>query len=154
MKDISHHSKNYKLRSASAPGTGFGSELLEGRYHHVLRHYVIKNDATCMMMASSSSVELEPLSAEVQQDEQAPKAVTFHVGETFASYVELHRKIELFEKKNFIKLWKRDSRSVAAARKRINRALSDKIKYYEVTFCCLHGGKKFKARGEGLRSTK
>ena len=72
----------------------------------------------------------------------------------FTSYEDLQTKVSLFEKQTFVKLWKRDSRSVEAASKCLNRALSDKLKYYEVTFYCIHGGKKFKAKGEGIRSTK
>lgn len=95
-------------------------------------------------------------SAISREDEQAQSTshVTFYGGETFSSYEDLHSKITMFEKKNFVKLWKRDSRSVEAACKRLNRALSDKIKYYEVTFCCIHGGKKFKTKGGGIRASK
>ena len=43
--------------------------------------------------------------------------------------------------------------TIEAAQRRVNIVLSEHIKYYEVTFCCIHGGKKFKARGEGKRSS-
>ena len=106
-------------------------------------------------MASLTSCETIE---EAEEDEAASKDssgdVSFSVGEMFSNYDDLSSKITRFERKNFVKLWKRDSRSVEAASKRLNRALSDKIKYYEVTFCCIHGGKKFKAKGEGLRTTK
>ena len=109
-------------------------------------------------MASLTSCETIE---KAEEDEAASKDtsassgdVPFSVGETFSNYDDLSSKITRFERKNFVKLWKRDSRSVEAASKRLNRDLSDKIKYYEVTFCCIHGGKKFKAKGEGLRTTK
>ena len=57
--------------------------------------------------------------------------------------------IQQYEQQHFVKLWKCDCRTIQAAQRRVNRALSEHIKYYEVTFCCIHGGKKFKARGEG-----
>ena len=80
--------------------------------------------------------------------------LSFSVGEEFRSYDLLERKITDYENQNFVKFWKRDCRTVDAARRRVNKALNDSLKYYEVTFCCIHGGKKFKARGEGKRSSK
>ncbi len=52
-----------------------------------------------------------------------------------------------------MKFWKRDSRTVEAAKKRVTRYLDEKIVYYEVTFCCINGGRKFKFSGEGIRSS-
>ena len=72
----------------------------------------------------------------------------------FASIEELEAKIELFKKDNFVELWKRDSRTIAAARKRgVDRPLSPRLKYYEVKYCCVHGGQAFKPRGQGQRCT-
>ena len=79
-------------------------------------------------------------------------AANFAVGDTFASFEELEVKLKEYEESKCVKLWKRDSRTVQAARKRLNRPLSDHIKYYEVVYCCIHGGKKFKSKGEGKRS--
>ena len=79
--------------------------------------------------------------------------LSFSVGEEFRSYDLLERKTTSYEDQHFVKLWKRDCRTVDAARRRVNKALNDSLKYYEVTFCCIHGGKKFKSRGEGKRSS-
>ena len=80
--------------------------------------------------------------------------ISFCVGE-FKSYQHLEVKIQQYEQQHFVKLWKRDCRTIQAAQRHVNRALSEhiNIKYYEVTFCCIHGGKKFKARGEGKCSS-
>ena len=83
--------------------------------------------------------------------ETAP--VSFSVGDKFPSFKQLEAKIKTYEEKNYVKFWKRDCRTIEAARKRMNRSLSENIKYYEVTYCCIHGGKKFKGRGEGKRSS-
>ena len=53
-----------------------------------------------------------------------------------------------------VKLWKCDCRTTNAAQKRVNKALSESLKYYKVTFCCMHGGKKFKDREEAKWSSK
>ena len=80
-------------------------------------------------------------------------AVTFCIGERFSSYKDLKEKIRRFEESNCCQLWKRDSRTVTAARKRLTRHLADEIKYYELTVGCIHGGRKFEARGEGKRAS-
>lgn len=83
----------------------------------------------------------------------ADQAVTFSIGERFSSYKDLEEKIKLYEVSNYCQLWKRDSRTVEAARKRLSQHLADDIQYYEVTFGCIHGGRKFKGRGEGKRAS-
>lgn len=84
----------------------------------------------------------------------APGAgVCFSVGQIFPSYEALESQIQNYEQVHFVQLWKRDTRTVQAAQKRMSRPLNDRIKYYEITYCCIHGGKNFKARGEGKRST-
>ena len=79
----------------------------------------------------------------------------FVLGQKFSSYDGLEEKIKAYEKKNFINnLWKRDSKTVAAAKKRLDRCLSNEIKYYSLTYSCIHGGRKFRARGDGKRLTQ
>ena len=79
--------------------------------------------------------------------------VSFSVGERFQSPGELEEKLRKYELTTYTKFWKNDCRTVEAARRRINRPLTDCIAYYEVTYSCIHGGRKFKARGEGKRAT-
>ena len=79
--------------------------------------------------------------------------IIFSVGETFNDFQELESKRHAFEQANFVQLWKRDCRTVAAAKKRLDRHLDEKLKYYEVKYCCVHGGQSFRAKGNGARST-
>lgn len=72
-----------------------------------------------------------------------PRPVSFSVGEEFRSYNLLERKIRDYEDQHYVKFWKLDCRTVDAARRHVNKALNDSLKYYEVTFCCIHRGKKF-----------
>jgi len=84
----------------------------------------------------------------------ASNVTSFTLGESFRSFEELEVKVEMFKKDNFIELWKRDARRIAAARRRgINHPLSASLKYYEVKYCCIHGGQAFKPRGKGKRLT-
>ena len=79
--------------------------------------------------------------------------VSFRDGEKFKSFKELESELKRFEMATSTKLWIRDSRTVENARSRTTRHLSDILKYYQVSFRCIHGGRKFKARGEGKRFT-
>ena len=79
--------------------------------------------------------------------------VTFHISEQLKSFQSLQEKISSYETENFVKLWIRDSRSIGATQGRVKRKLSEEIRYYELTYACIHGGKKFKPRGKGARQT-
>ena len=78
----------------------------------------------------------------------------FSVNKVFNSFDELKEKINEYQKKKAVQLWTRDSRTIKAAHKRVNRYLDKRIRYYELTYGCLHGGRKFQAKGEGKRATK
>ena len=75
------------------------------------------------------------------------------VGDKFQTFEEFETKLHEFEQKHYIQLYKRDARTVGAARKRVSRPLSSEIKYYEIRYCCISGGAAFKARGHGIRET-
>ena len=79
--------------------------------------------------------------------------VSFSVGELYHSFTELEAKITAYKQQAFCELWKRDARTVAAARKRMGRQMKEELKYYELKYCCIHGGQTFKAKGRGIRIT-
>jgi len=45
-------------------------------------------------------------------------AVKFNVGDKFSTFDELQRKLTEFSNSNFVQLWVRDARTIAAANKR------------------------------------
>lgn len=72
--------------------------------------------------------------------------VSFNVGDKFSSFAELDEKISLYSSTNYVQLWKRDARTIEAAKKRVGKiaaSMSDALKYQSVKYCCIHGGKKF-----------
>ena len=75
--------------------------------------------------------------------------MTFHISEQFKSFQFLQEKILSYETENFVKLWIRDLRSTSAAQGRVMGKLSKEIRYYELTYACICGGKRFKPRGKG-----
>uniref|UniRef100_A0A1X7V7V9 ZSWIM3 N-terminal domain-containing protein n=1 Tax=Amphimedon queenslandica TaxID=400682 RepID=A0A1X7V7V9_AMPQE len=96
-------------------------------------------------MASSSAFESE---------QPVGQPVAFKIGQHFKSFEELMEAVTMYETTKYVKLWIRDSCTEVAARKRLeSRYLSDRIKYYEIAYCCIHSGKKFTSRGTGKCST-
>ena len=49
--------------------------------------------------------------------------VPFTVGELFRSFTDLEEKIRSYKEQVFCELWKRDARTIAAARKRVGRPM-------------------------------
>ena len=80
-------------------------------------------------------------------------SVTFSVGELFESFAKLDEKLNAYKAKNYCEFWKRDARTIEAAKKRIDRPLNPVLKYYKVKYCCIHGGQTFKPKGKGIRNT-
>jgi len=83
----------------------------------------------------------------------ADENVSFVVGQMFATFSDFEKTLHEFEQFRHFHYYKRDSRTVEAARKRLTRNLSETLVYYEVRYCCEHGGKKFKHRGQQKRTT-
>ena len=68
------------------------------------------------------------------------------IGDTFNSFEELDEKIKTFEKNAFVKLWRRDSRTIERAlRIAPKRQFNEALKYTAVTYNCIHGGRKIKS---------
>ena len=95
----------------------------------------------------------QALASQPRELPQAPAAASFYVGQKFSKFEDLEQHLKCYEKQQFVKFWRRDSRTIQAAQKRVNKPIRDQLKYYAITYSCIHGGKKFKARGEGKRST-
>ena len=84
---------------------------------------------------------------------EAP-GTSFAVGQKFKSIEEFEKKLDTFKKEKYVEFWRRDSRTIDAARKRgIDRPLKAELRYYEAKYCCIHGGRSFKPRGTGSRCT-
>ena len=78
------------------------------------------------------------------------------IGDRFCSFVEVEARLAAFSKATFTQLWMRDARTISAAAKRTpNRAavLNPDLKYYNVKYCCIHGGRTFQPEGQRHRQT-
>ena len=77
----------------------------------------------------------------------------------FSSLNELEVAIANYSKKNYVELYKRDTRSLKQAVKEKKfsqgRLKNPELKYFQVKYTCIYGGRdNYKARGEGSRKTK
>ena len=64
------------------------------------------------------------------------------IGSSFTSFSELEKIINQYQ---------RDSRTTEAASKLCNKTYNPRIKYSELVYTCIHGGKKFKSESKGIR---
>nr|XP_047138019.1 uncharacterized protein LOC124814399 [Hydra vulgaris] len=83
---------------------------------------------------------------------EAINSASFYLNQKFDSFASLQNFIKEYENLNFVQLWKRDSRKILAAKKRLSKELKESLVYYEVKYCCIQGGVNFKSRSRGLRS--
>lgn len=83
----------------------------------------------------------------------AASAEVLIVGKSFSSFTEVENAIDAYQQAKGVQLWRRDARTIESAKMRVSRHLSDQLKYYDVRYCCIHGGRKFSKRGLGIRDT-
>ena len=73
-------------------------------------------------------------------------ACILHIGQKVENFQAFESPHERYQNAKSVQFYKRD-RSVAKAQVRISYKLSERLKYCEVTFRCIHGDKNFKSRG-------
>ena len=56
--------------------------------------------------------------------------------------------------KNFVQYYRRNSRTIEAAKHKTKRYLNPNLQYYQIKYACIHGGRKHAPGGKGLRNRK
>ena len=73
-------------------------------------------------------------------------------GQEFSSFEELKHCISSYERATFVQLYIRRSRSVESAKKRATKKnFNSDLRFSELQYNCIHGGKHFQSRGTGKR---
>lgn len=73
-------------------------------------------------------------------------------GDEFNSFTELREKVLEFERAEGVQLYIRRSRSIISAAKRSSKKdYNENIKYGEIEYSCIHGGKNFNTTSTGER---
>ncbi len=77
------------------------------------------------------------------------KSINFRIGETFPDYDSLKDKILKYPKQGNVQIYKRDFIPVAAAKARaLKNFFNEDIKFSELTYSCIHGGRTIKSYGD------
>ena len=73
-------------------------------------------------------------------------------GKEFSSFEELSTNVKEWEGANFVTLYTRSSRSVEAARRRApKRTYNQQLKFSEIDYACVHGGREYKSTSSQKR---
>ncbi len=73
-------------------------------------------------------------------------------GQEFCSFGESGKKLKKRGKEIFFVPYTRSSRSIEAARRRApKRTFLDKLKYSEIDYACVHGGREYKSQSTQKR---
>ena len=77
---------------------------------------------------------------------------TLAIGEQFEMFEELEEAVKAYENEKYVQLYVRHSRSTTKCQVRITKkTLNPRLKYGELLYACIHGGKKFVSRSDGHR---
>ncbi|XP_077371936.1 BEN domain-containing protein 7 isoform X2 [Festucalex cinctus] len=74
------------------------------------------------------------------------ESVTLSVGDEFSSFKEVEDAIAAFEKTQSVPYWRRDTRTFTSAQKRVNVHDNASLKYYEIRYACVKGGRKYESK--------
>ena len=74
------------------------------------------------------------------------------IGADFWSFAQLESAIADYQQKNFVRLYRRDSRTIEATKKRTSKKdYNEQIVYTDIKYACVHGGKTFISQTTGVR---
>ena len=78
-----------------------------------------------------------------------------YIVQQFDDFSAFESTISQYQNNENVQFFKRDSHSLEAAKGRVsNQTFNPRIKYYEVTYHCIRGGKNFKPTGTGKKETR
>ncbi|XP_064463415.1 zinc finger SWIM domain-containing protein 3-like [Ornithodoros turicata] len=75
------------------------------------------------------------------------------VGAKFRTFKEFETAVECYSNEKCVQFYKRDCRSIEAGKRKVKRYLNPELGNYQVVYCCIKGGKKFKSCSKGERET-
>ena len=81
-------------------------------------------------------------------------AHNLHIGQKFEDFAAFESAIMRYQNAENVQFYRRDSRSVEKAQLRLEKKLNPKIKYYEVKYHCINGGKKHISKATGAREVR
>ena len=78
-------------------------------------------------------------------------AQMLNIGKKFEDFSSLEMAIQQYQKEENVQFFRRSSRTQPWMP---DKKLNERLKYYELSFHCIHGGKNFKSRSTGMREQR
>ena len=73
----------------------------------------------------------------------------------FEDFSSLEIAIQQYQKEENVQFFRRSSRAIEKAQPRMpDKKLNERLKYYEISFHCMRGGKNLKFRSTGMREQR
>lgn len=63
------------------------------------------------------------------------------VGDKFSSFKEWQTRLDEVSRANFVRFWKRDSRTIEAAKRKVRRPLKPELEFYQLRYSCFFAQK-------------
>jgi len=63
------------------------------------------------------------------------------VGDKYSSFKEWHSKLEEASRANYVRFWKRDSRTIETAKRKVRRPLKTELEFYNLRYSCFFAQK-------------
>ena len=79
-------------------------------------------------------------------------AQMLNVGKTFEDFSSLEIAIQQYQKEENVQFFWRTIEKVQP--RMPDKKLNERLKYYEISFHCIRGGKNFKSRSTGMREQR
>ena len=75
-----------------------------------------------------------------------------NIGQKFEDFFSFEIAIQQYQNAENVQFFWRSSRTIAKAQRQMpEKKLNERLKYYEIQFHCIRGGKNFKSRSTGMR---
>ncbi|KAB0801903.1 hypothetical protein PPYR_04089 [Photinus pyralis] len=73
-----------------------------------------------------------------------------NLNDEFETYEEFDQLLKESAHRHYLQFWKRDCRTVEGAKKKTDRYINPNIKYYQLKYSCVQGGRVFRRKNKSL----
>ena len=81
-------------------------------------------------------------------------AQMLNLGKKFEDFSSLEIAIQQYQKEENVQFFRRSPRTIEKVQPRMPDKKLERLKYYEISFHCIRGGKNFKSRNTGMREQR
>ena len=82
-------------------------------------------------------------------------AQALNIEKKFEDFSSLEIAIQQYQQEENVQFFRRSSRTIEKAQQRMpDKKLNERLKYYEISYHCIRGGKNFKSRSTLMREQR